>query len=66
MKIATIRQNPELCFLTSLQAGVNFDSEMLGGAVMDRCMGLLGKWASKIHYNTIKSVSFVLSRDVFD
>ena len=43
MKIATIRQNPELCFLTSLQAGVNFDSEMLGGAVMD-----IGAWGFSV------------------
>ena len=47
MKIATIRQNPELCFLTSLQAGVNFDSEKLVGAVIDRC-GFLASGLAKL------------------
>ena len=43
MKIATIRQNPELCFFTSLQAGVNFDSERLGG-VLIRLLARRASW----------------------
>jgi hypothetical protein len=43
VKIATIRQNPELCFFTSLQAGVNFDSERLGG-VLIRLLARRASW----------------------